>query len=195
MRLRAALGAAVGLAMAAAVALAARSPGGLEAPGLFASPTGPTAASGRPAPPFTLPVLGRRQAYSLATQAGTVTVLNFWATWCRYCRQEMPLLDRVAAAGGPGVRVLGVDYTSQEASVAAVAAFVRRLGVRYPVLLDETGATFRQYGVHAYPTTYFVAGNGVITGTVIGQLTPAILRLELGRAGADRRVLAAVPGA
>lgn len=185
MRLRLWLGTAMAIAVAAVVFFTVRTPGALETPALFASTTAPAARSGRSAPPFTLPELGSRSAYSLAsTGSGQVMVLNFWATWCQYCRQEMPLLERLAARSGGRVEVLGIDYTSEESSVGAVSRFARRLGVRYPVLLDETGATFRQYGVKAYPTTYFVNARGVITGTVVGQLTPAILRLELAAAGA-----------
>jgi thiol-disulfide isomerase/thioredoxin len=181
-RLRLILGAVVAIAAAVVVFVAVRSPGALERPALFLGVGGQGAVTGRPAPPFTLPELEGDQAYSLATVPGTVTVLNFWATWCRYCRQEMPLLDRLAATSGGRVRVLGIDFTSEEGSVGSVRAFVRRLGVHYPVLLDETGATFRQYGVKAYPTTYFLDGRGVVTGVVIGQLTPAILGYELREA-------------
>ncbi len=185
LRLRLWLAAGVAAAAAAMVFVTVRAPGALETPKLFASVSAPAAQSGRSAPPFTLPVLGQSAAYSLpAGGGGKVTVLNFWATWCQYCRQEMPLLERLSGEGGGRVRVLGIDYTSEESSVAAVARFAARLGVRYPVLLDETGATFRQYGVKAYPTTYFVNAKGVITGTVVGQLTPAILQLELRAAGA-----------
>ncbi len=185
MRLRLWLGAAVAVGAAAVVLFTVRSPGALETERLFASVSGPTAQAGRTAPPFTLPELGRHSAYTLASaDAGGVTVLNFWATWCRYCRQEMPLLERLAAEDRGRVHVIGIDYTSEENSVGTVARFVRSMGVRYPVLLDETGATFRQYGVKAYPTTYFLNAKGIITGLVEGQLTPAILRLELARAGA-----------
>lgn len=182
-RMRLWLGLVVAVAMAAIVLFTVRSPGALTTPVLFQQPTGRTARAGQPAPPFTLPALGLRQAVSLAPRPGTVTVLNFWATWCRYCRKELPLLNRTALASGGKVRVFGIDYTSQETSVAAVAAFVKRLRVAYPVLLDETGTTFHQYGVHAYPTTFFLNGQGVVTGVVIGQLTPDILRLEFAEAG------------
>jgi thiol-disulfide isomerase/thioredoxin len=184
-RLRLVLGGAVAVAVAVVVFFAVRTPGALESPRLFASTSGAPAQSGHSAPPFTLPELGSHSAYTLASSdTGGVTVLNFWATWCHYCRQEMPLLEKLAADSNGRVHVIGIDYTSEETSVAVVSSFVRRLHVRYPVLLDETGATFRQYGVKAYPTTYFVNAKGVITGTVIGQLTPAILRLELAAAGA-----------
>lgn len=185
MRLRLWLAAAVAAAAAAVIFFTLRTPGALETPALFASTSGPAARSGRSVPPFTLPVLGSTSAYSLAASGdGKVTILNFWATWCKYCRQEMPLLTQLARQSGGRVDVIGVDYTSEEASVSAVSRFVHELNVGYPVLLDETGATFHQFGVKAYPTTYFVNAHGLITGTVVGQLTPAILRLELNEAGA-----------
>ena len=183
MRLRLWLGGAVALAVALVVFFTLQSPGALTKPTVLQSPTGRTAQAGQPAPPFTLPELGTGRAVSFTAQPGTVTVLNFWATWCHYCRQELPLLNAVAASSGGKVHVVGVDYTSEETSVKAVAAFVKQLKVDYPVLLDETGATFRQYGVRAEPTTYFVNGQGKVTGVVIGQLTPEILRLEFQEAG------------
>lgn len=190
MRLRRWLIAGMAVAAALIVYFTVRAPGSLETPRLFASVAHAEAESGKSAPPFTLPVLGQKSAYSLASApgpAGTVTILNFWATWCKYCRKEMPLLESLEHVSGGEVRVLGIDYTSEESSVGAVRTFVHRLGINYPVLLDETGATFQEYGVKAYPTTYFVNADGIITGTVVGELTPAILRLELTEAG-DRDV-------
>lgn|GEM_PF-3679946 len=161
-----------------------RAPGALVRPSLFQT-AGSAVRTGAVAPPFTLPALGTSQAVSLRTaDVGHVTVLNFWATWCHYCTKELPLLNSVATEHQDQVRVVGVDYTSEESSVAAVAAFVKKLHVQYPVLLDETGAAFTQYGVHAEPTTFFLNRKGVVTGQVIGQLTPDLLQFELLAAGA-----------
>lgn len=164
---------------------------------VLASPQGRTVTVGKPAPLFALPVLGSSEALSLDTVEAQhrVVIVNFWATWCHYCKAEMPMLARISAAAGTRLEILGIDDTATESSIRAVSDYVRKSGVHYPILLDETGETFSQYAVHAYPTTYFVNPDGVVTGVVVGELTPTLLRYELAQAGATKGILAAVASA
>lgn len=164
---------------------------------VLASPTGRTVEVGKPAPAFALPVLGATGAMSLDTVEAQhqVVVVNFWATWCHYCKAEMPMLARVSAAAGNHLDILGIDDTSTESSIGVVAQYVHKVGVHYPILLDETGETFSQYAVHAYPTTYFINPEGVVEGVVVGELSPSLLRYELAQAGASKSILTAVAAA
>lgn len=164
---------------------------------VLSAPTGRTVEVGKPAPAFALPVLGSKSAMSLDSVESEhrVVIVNFWATWCHYCKAEMPMLARVSRATGTNLDILGIDDTATEASVTAVAAYVHKVGADYPILLDETGETFSQYAVHAYPTTYFINPQGIVTGVVVGELSPSLLKYELAQAGAPRPVLAAVAGA
>jgi thiol-disulfide isomerase/thioredoxin len=183
-----------GAVLAAATAVAAmslRSPGSLGRAGLsLRAPTPPAPRVGSAAPDFALPELGGHAALSLSSLRGRPVLVNFWATWCPYCRREMPLLARLVRLSGGRVVVLGVDDTVAEPSVAQVRAYARRMHVNYPVLLDATGAVDSAFAVHAYPATFFVNAQGVVTGVVEGELTPALLQYELLRAGyKDAQVL------
>lgn len=72
----------------------------------------------------------------LADERSDVLVLNFWASWCEPCREEMPVFDRLNAEFKPrGLRVVGIALEGRE----AVAAFLQKLPVSYPILIGEHG--------------------------------------------------------
>lgn len=102
---------------------------------------------------------------------GVPTVIRFWADWCPYCYQEMRDIGPEAARLAPrGLNVVAVNAGQERAKVEA---FVARLGIAYPVLIDETGATARAYGVSALPTTFFVAADGRIHNKLVGEADAA----------------------
>src|SRR5579871_2388399 len=109
-----------------------------------ASPTAPAdPLVGHAAPAFTLTLLhpaGGQSTLSLADLKGKPVVLNFWASWCAPCKEEMPLLEQTwkqMQAQGKDVVFLGVDY--QDASSEA-HAFLQRYNVSYPAVLDTDGS-------------------------------------------------------
>jgi cytochrome c biogenesis protein CcmG/thiol:disulfide interchange protein DsbE len=100
-------------------------------------------------------------------------VVNFWATWCQPCREELPALQRVAASE-PDVVVLEVDL--MEPSDKA-RSFLDSLGLdRLQPVLDSDGATTRRYGVLGLPSTFFVDKQGVIRHLELNQMTEERIR-------------------
>src|SRR5436309_1014822 len=101
----------------------------------------------------------------LSDHRGKVVVVNFWATWCLPCRQEMPALQRVAS-GEPDVVFLEVDL--QESGDRA-RSFMDQLGLdRLQPILDTDGATTRRFGVLSLPSTFFVDRSGVVRHLELG---------------------------
>lgn len=121
---------------------------------------------GQPAPDFTLPDLAGTRI-RLAEYRGTKGVLiNFWATWCVPCRQEMPTLERLRRERGATLEVLGVSLDT--GSKARVRAFVRELGLTFPILLDPEHVAGRLYRVRALPMSFIVDQGGVLRYREIG---------------------------
>ena len=120
---------------------------------------------GAPAPDFEWTSLDG-QTLRLSTYRGKVVVVNFWATWCPPCREEMPALQRVAASE-PDVIVLEVDLMEPGDKARS---FLDSLGLdRLQPVLDGDGATTRRFGVLSLPSTFFVDKTGVIRHL---ELTP-----------------------
>jgi cytochrome c biogenesis protein CcmG/thiol:disulfide interchange protein DsbE len=112
------------------------------------------------APTARLPVLGAGGERSLADYKGKVVVLNFWASWCKPCTEELPLLERThRAIAGRDALVLGANY--QDVSTSALG-FVRRFKLTYPSLRDRDGKFADRYGSHAFPETFVVDRRGRI---------------------------------
>ena len=114
---------------------------------------------------------------------GKVIFLNFWATWCGPCRNEMPeiqkLYEEYAAQGEAAeVAVIGVAGPDMggEGSKEEITAFMEENVYTYPVLMDETGEMFSYYGISAFPTTFMIDREGNVYGYVSGQLTEDIMR-------------------
>ena len=112
---------------------------------------------------------GRR--WSLADGEGRLVWVNFWATSCEPCRTEMPAMQRLAEEYPDELLVLGVDWGEER---DAVAGFVERYGVTYPILLDPTLETYYRWaGTDGLPRHYFIGESGTVLREVIGPLDPA----------------------
>ena len=111
------------------------------------------------APDFTLHAMGGPNL-RLKEQRGRVVMVNFWATWCAPCRQEMPHLNRLYEKyRGAGFVLLGVNVDDDTAKAAEVAA---KLGVTFPVLLDTEKSVSKLYDVSTMPSTMIIDRDGKV---------------------------------
>ncbi len=137
----------------------------------------PQPALNYPLPPFDL--LGLAEgSLSTAELHGRPLVINFWATWCAPCREEMPMLQAAWQRYGDRVTLLGVDVGE---TPAQVAPFVAELGITFPIALDQDRSVSTTYNVRGLPTTFFVDSDGVIRYIYPGQLNSAIFAEGLER--------------
>ncbi len=114
-----------------------------------------------PSEDFTLAALGGTER-SLSESGGKLVLLNFWATWCPPCREEMPSMQALYdAIGTEEFEVLAVNVLE---SRQVAQEFIDEMGFTYPVLLDRDGRVMLRYGVRAYPTSYLIDANGYVIG-------------------------------
>jgi thiol-disulfide isomerase/thioredoxin len=119
------------------------------------------------------------QTLRLSSYRGRVVVVNFWATWCPPCKQEMPILQRVAASE-PDVIVLEVDLMEPG---DRARNFLDSLGLdRLQPVFDNDGATTRRYGVLSLPSTFFIDKDGVIRHLELTQMNEQRMRTGISKA-------------
>ena len=134
---------------------------------LMSRDTTPTPiAAGQTAPAFELPQLSGGAPLRLSDLRGKVVLLNFWATWCKPCEDEMPSMERLSQQlkGQPFV-LLAV---SVDDDAAAVKAFVERLGLTLPVLLDPDKKVAASFQAYRFPETLLIDPGGVVAGRFVG---------------------------
>ena len=125
---------------------------------------------------FSLPALDGG-AIRLADTRGKVVVLNFWASWCIPCTEEMPEIESFYEAhSGGDVVVIGVNV-GETAEVAG--AFAKKVGVTFPIALDQDTAVATRYGMRGLPMTILIDRLGLIHWTHLGQVTRAELETNL----------------
>lgn len=128
----------------------------------------PRALEGNPAPDFTLKDLSGNPV-QLSSLKGKVVLVNFWATWCPPCREEIPSMVKLnQAMQGKNFRMLAISI--DEGGKGAVEEFFKRNGATLPALLDTDGQVARRYGTTGVPETFVVDTKGVIAKKVVGGL-------------------------
>jgi cytochrome c biogenesis protein CcmG, thiol:disulfide interchange protein DsbE len=130
-----------------------------------ASPPAPVAV-GSAAPAFRLPAVRPPGATrGLADYAGHPLLINFWATWCQPCREEMPSLERLYRADSArGLRIVAVSIDDRGAD-SLISTFISSSGLTFDVLHDAGAAVQARYQVRGIPQTLLVAADGRIVGT------------------------------
>ncbi len=132
------------------------------------------------APSFALPRLDRGGTLDLGSLRGKVVVLNFWATWCGPCREELPRLqDAWVRYRNEDVVFIGVN--TQDFKGDARGA-LRRYGMTYPNVYDAAGRVIARYGGIPLPKTFFVSPDGRIVGYYYGALDDEELKRQITRA-------------
>lgn len=136
--------------------------------------------AGGATPPLELADL-RGKKHSLADYRGKVVLVNFWATWCEPCREEMPSMERlrVSLAERP-FAVLAVNLAEPE---SRIAKFLDTVPVGFPILLDRDTKTTRAWQAKVLPATYIVGPDGAIRYRHVGELDwskPEVRKLILG---------------
>src|SRR5438105_3157008 len=122
---------------------------------------------GQPPPALQLADLAGN-AVDLSALKGEVVLVNFWATWCEPCRDEMPSLNRLARRmADRNLVVLTVDVGE---APERIRRFLTQAGIELPVLLDRDSSTSRAWQARGYPTSYVVGPDGRIRYYYVGAL-------------------------
>ncbi|MFB3884237.1 MAG: TlpA family protein disulfide reductase [Thermodesulfobacteriota bacterium] len=99
---------------------------------------------------------------------GKVILVHFWASWCSFCIKEMVAIESIYNSyGGKGLIPFSINVGENR---GAAESYLANMRVSYPVLLDSTSGTARQYGVTGIPTTFLCDRKGVIRFKVLGEV-------------------------
>ncbi len=108
------------------------------------------------------------ESLSLGDFRGDFVFLNFWATWCPPCREEMPAMEVMQE------ELADLPFTILAVSVqedrGTVERFIQEFGFTFPILLDPAGRVTSRYGVRGLPTTFIIDPDGTVLGMLIGIL-------------------------
>lgn len=122
------------------------------------------------APDFTVTDENGREVM-LSDQIGKPVVLNFWASWCPPCKQEMPDFEEMYQTYGTNVAFMMVNLTDGYRETTVIAAdFIAEQGFTFPVYYDTYSEAAMTYQVSSIPATYFIDAEGNITAHAIGML-------------------------
>jgi cytochrome c biogenesis protein CcmG/thiol:disulfide interchange protein DsbE len=145
---------------------------------------------GKPAPAFTLEDLSGKKV-SLADYHGKAVMLNFWATWCGPCEDEIPwLVEFPQKYAGQGFEILGIssddldldDKTKLAGEKQEIKQFVDKHNISYPILLNGESITRPYGGVDALPSSFFVDPSGVVVASTVGLVSKDELEANIQKA-------------
>jgi len=141
--------------------------------------TGSVPKEGFTAPDFTLKLLDGGEV-TLSELRGKVVLVNFWASWCPPCREEMPAIESVYGSYKDlGLVVIGANLTAQDSEQEA-ASFAKEVGVTFPIALDTDNMVGNFYRVTALPTSFFIDRKGVIRSVIVGgPMSEAVIQSKV----------------
>ena len=139
-----------------------------------------------PQPAWELPLIANGEGtVTDSTYLGRVNYVDFWASWCGPCRLSLPALNRLSKefdAADFGVVAISVDYVDEDA-----LDFLKRYPVDYPVAIDKTGNSGRDFAVAGMPSGYLIGRDGLIRKVHVGfrKGDEAVLRQQIQELIAD----------
>ncbi|MBI4013910.1 MAG: TlpA family protein disulfide reductase [Candidatus Rokubacteria bacterium] len=128
-------------------------------------------AVGHRAPDFVLRDPDGRPVQLSRVLGAKAVLLNFWATWCPPCREEMPTMERAYhdyKARGLEVVAVSIDAGSEVAVAAKVKAFMKELKLTFPAVLDPNGEVVHRYRLRGLPMTFLIDRSGEIRSADLG---------------------------
>lgn len=136
---------------------------------------------GQKAPEFTLETLDGTKV-SLQDLKGKKVLLNFWASWCKPCKDEMPHMQKVYEKyNHQNVEILAINLTIGKEKPEDAKAFAEELGLTFPILLDKEGKIGDLYKIIPLPTSYFIDEDGFIRWKYMGQMEENYIIEQLNR--------------
>lgn len=114
---------------------------------------------------------------NLSDNKGKPTVVNFWATWCSPCKEELPYFNTLAEEMGDKVNFMMVNVEAgSDNTFNDVLDFVKKNNYSFPVYHDRESDASKAYGVQSIPMTLFIDAQGNIVGSRIGSMSEKMLR-------------------
>ncbi|PLS14699.1 alkyl hydroperoxide reductase [Bacillus sp. M6-12] len=112
----------------------------------------------------------------LSALKGKKVMLNFWATWCPPCKEEMPAMQKFYKQTNSDEVILSVNIDPEN----DVKGFAQKTGITFPIVLDQGGKVQKSYQVISIPTTYFIDSKGIIREKFIGAMTKEEMESKMG---------------
>lgn len=116
--------------------------------------------------------------HNLQDYKGKIVFINFWTTWCSYCVEEIPYLEKISKEYSEDLVVLGIaapkskEYSKNpDVSKDKILDFIEKKKITYPILFDESGKYFAEYGIRFFPTSFVVGRDGYLDGYIPGGVT------------------------
>jgi thiol-disulfide isomerase/thioredoxin len=135
-------------------------------------------APGDPAPPTLAAPIGAKTASWYQWKGAPVTVVNFWATWCEFCRTEMPVLEGLRARLAPqGLEIYGIALDGA-ADDAAITRYAKDLSIGYPLLRGSPEISDLWGTIGLLPSTFVIAADGRILRRYVGSTDETLRRME-----------------
>lgn len=126
-----------------------------------------TAKENSPAPDVSVVSLTNGSTLKLSDLKGKVILLNFWATWCPPCREEIPSMMKLnSIMAGKPFHMVAVSI--DEGGKPAIESFFKEFGFSIPTYLDESGASSKSYGITGVPESFIINKQGILVKKIIG---------------------------
>lgn len=135
---------------------------------------------GNTAPDFELQLLNdENETIRLSDLKGKKVVVNFWASWCKPCREEMPEIQTFYENKSNDVEVLAINMTASEVKAENAHKFVEGKGYTFPLLVDPKNQASSDYKVLGLPETFFINSDGTINDFIKGQMNLEMLESKV----------------